>query len=124
VASGRRVLAGGEGLARDELVPHDLHELLCSRVGDVHDKQQQSNAGDGRWRQPWWCIIVPGEGPANMGGQGMQEHHWSMGMLFQYSIGPEMGQRVVFDGGAARVLTGGDGHPTFCRLGCRRVTGK
>jgi hypothetical protein len=53
VASGRRVLAGSEGLAGDELVPHDLHELLCSRVGDVHDKQWRSNAGDERWRRPW-----------------------------------------------------------------------
>jgi hypothetical protein len=36
VTFGRRVLAGGEGLAGDDLVLHDLHDLLCSRVGDVH----------------------------------------------------------------------------------------
>jgi hypothetical protein len=101
-----------------------LQGLLVTMVSDVLDKQRWSKAGDERWRRPWWCIIIPSEGPANMGGQGAQEHHWSMGMLLQYSIGPEMGQREMFDDGAARVLTGGDGDPVFCRLGCRRVVGK
>jgi hypothetical protein len=87
-------------------------------------RQATAEQGRRRWRRPWRCIIIPGEGSVNMGGQGAQEHHWSMGILLQYSIGPEMGQREVFDGGAARVLTGGDGDPTFCRLGCRRVVGK
>jgi hypothetical protein len=32
----RHVLAGGEGLAGDDLVLRDLHDLLSSRVGDVH----------------------------------------------------------------------------------------
>jgi hypothetical protein len=36
-------------------------------VGDVLDKQRRSKAGDERWRRPWQCVIVPGEGPANMG---------------------------------------------------------
>jgi hypothetical protein len=36
VASGRHVLASGEALAGEELVPHVLHDLLCSWVGDVH----------------------------------------------------------------------------------------
>jgi hypothetical protein len=35
-----------------------------------------------------------------------------------------MGQKGVIDGGAVRVLTGGDGGTAFCRLGCRRVAGK
>jgi hypothetical protein len=48
----------------------------------------------------------------------------SAGMLLQYLIGPERRQREGIDGGAARVLTGGDGDPAFCRLGCRRVAGK
>jgi hypothetical protein len=52
VASGWRVLAGGEGLAGDELVPHDLHELLCSRVGDVHQNMRRSMAGDDGWWRP------------------------------------------------------------------------
>jgi hypothetical protein len=52
VASGRRVLAVGEGLAGDELIPHDLHELLCSRVGDVHQNTRQSMASDDGWRRP------------------------------------------------------------------------
>jgi hypothetical protein len=81
-------------------------------------------AGDERWRRPWRRVIVPGEGPANMNGQGTHELCKSAGMLLQYSIGPEVGQREVFDGGAARVLTGGDGDPAFRRLGCRRVAGK
>jgi hypothetical protein len=48
MTSGRRVFAGGEGLAGEEVVPHDL---LCSRVGDVHQDKQRSMAGDdGSWR--------------------------------------------------------------------------
>jgi hypothetical protein len=35
VTFGRRVLAGGKGLAWDDLVLHDLHDLQCLRVGDV-----------------------------------------------------------------------------------------
>jgi hypothetical protein len=81
-------------------------------------------AGDERWRRPWWCISVPGKGPANMDGQGAHKLHESVGMLLQYLIGLEMGQKGVIDGGAARVLTGGDGGMAFCRLGCRRVVGK
>jgi hypothetical protein len=52
VASGRRVLAGGEALAGDGIVPHDLHELLCSWVGDVHQDTRRSMAGDDGWRWP------------------------------------------------------------------------
>jgi hypothetical protein len=51
VVSGRCVLADGEGLAGNELVPHDLHELLCSRVGDVHQDTRRSMAGDDGWRR-------------------------------------------------------------------------
>jgi hypothetical protein len=64
------------------------------------------------------------EGSANMDGPGAHELCRSVGMLLQYSIGPEMGQRELFEGGAARVLTGGNGDAVFCRLGCRRVAGK
>jgi hypothetical protein len=32
----RRVLAGSEGLAGDDLVLRDLHDLLNLWVGDVH----------------------------------------------------------------------------------------
>jgi hypothetical protein len=52
VVSGRRVLADGEGLDGDEVVPHDLHELLCSRVGDVHQDKRRSTASDDGWRRP------------------------------------------------------------------------
>jgi hypothetical protein len=45
-------------------------------------------------------------------------------MLLQYLIGPEMGQKGVIEGGAVRVLTGGDGGAVFCRPGCLRVVEK
>jgi hypothetical protein len=52
VTSGRRVFVGGEGLAGEELVPHDLHDLLCSRVGDVHQDKRRSMASDDGSRRP------------------------------------------------------------------------
>jgi hypothetical protein len=60
----------------------------------------------------------------NMDGQGAHKHHGSVGMLLQYLIGPEMGQKGVIEGGAVRVLTGGDGGAVFCRPGCLRVVEK
>jgi hypothetical protein len=59
-----------------------------------------------------------------MDGQGAHKLHESVGMLLQYLIGLETGQKVVIDGGVVRVLTGGDGGMTFCWLGCWRVAGK
>jgi hypothetical protein len=44
-----------------------LQELLVTMVGDVLDEQQRSKAGDERWRRPWRRVIVPGEGPVNVG---------------------------------------------------------
>jgi hypothetical protein len=41
----------------------------------------------------------PGEGPANMDGQGAHEHRERVGMLFPYSIWSDTGWRVVLDGG-------------------------
>jgi hypothetical protein len=70
------------------------------------------------------ALNVPGEGPANMEGQGTHKLRESAGMQMQYLIGPGMGQKGVIDGGTARVLTGGDGGAAFCRLGCWRVAGK
>jgi hypothetical protein len=37
VVSGRRVLAGGEGRAGDDLALHDLHDLLIMMRGDVFE---------------------------------------------------------------------------------------
>jgi hypothetical protein len=48
----RRVLAGGEGLAGDDLVLRDLHALLSSWVGDVHQGKQWSMAGGDGSRRP------------------------------------------------------------------------
>jgi hypothetical protein len=93
-------------------------------VGDVLEEQRWSMAGDDKWRRPWWRVIVPGEGPANMDGQGAHKLRETTGMLLQYLIGPEMVQKGGIDGGAARVLTSGDGGMAFCRLGCQRVVGK
>jgi hypothetical protein len=45
-------------------------------------------------------------------------------MRFPYPIWLETGQKGVIDGGAARVLNGGDGGTAFRRLGCRRAAGK
>jgi hypothetical protein len=59
-----------------------------------------------------------------MDGQGTHKHHGKEGMLLQYLIGPEMGQKGVIDGGAVRVFTGGDGGTVFCRLGCWKAVKK
>jgi hypothetical protein len=63
----RHVLAGGEGLAGDDLVLRDLHALLSSRVGDVHQDKQRSMAGSDELRRPCRGARGPGEGPANTG---------------------------------------------------------
>jgi hypothetical protein len=71
----------------------------------VLEEQWRSKAGDERWRRPWQRVIVPGEGLANMDGQGTHKLPEGAGMLLQYLIGPEMEQKGVIDGGATRVLT-------------------
>jgi hypothetical protein len=86
VASGRRVLAGGEGLAGDELVLRDLQRLLVTKVGDVLDKQRRSMAGGDGLQRPRRDARGPGEGPANMKGQGAHEHRERVGMLSPCSI--------------------------------------
>jgi hypothetical protein len=105
-------------------VLHDLHELLNTMGGDVLEEQWRSTAGDERWRWPWWRVVVPGEGPANMEGQGAHEHREKVGMLFPCLIWSETGQRAVIDSGVdlrllpaamavgvlrARATEGGDG---------------
>jgi hypothetical protein len=118
------VLAGGEGLVGEELVLYDLQNLLSLGVGDVLEEQRRSMADGDGWRRPWWRVSIPGEGLANRDEQGVQEHHGSVGMRFPCPIWSETGQKVVLDGGAARVLTGSDGGIAFCKLGCRRVARK
>jgi hypothetical protein len=54
-------------LAGEELVLYDLQTLLRLGVGDVLEESRRSMASDERWRRPWRCIIVPDEGPANVG---------------------------------------------------------
>jgi hypothetical protein len=61
----RRVLAGGEGLAGDDLVLCDLRALLSSRVGDVHQDKRRSMAGGDESRRPCRGARGPGERPAN-----------------------------------------------------------
>jgi hypothetical protein len=61
----RHVLAGGEGLAGDDLVLRDLHALLSSRVGDVHQDKLRSMAGVDGLRRPCRGARGPDEGPAN-----------------------------------------------------------
>jgi hypothetical protein len=86
-------------LAGDDLVQHDLQDLRCPPVGDVHQDHRRSTAGGEGWRRPCRGIVVPGEGPANMGEQGTREHRGSAGMLSPNSIWTEAGRRVVIDGG-------------------------
>jgi hypothetical protein len=69
VTFSRRVLAGGDGLAGDDLVLRDLCDPLCSRVGDVHQDKRRSMAGGDGLRRPCrgargrtqgggWCSTV------------------------------------------------------------------
>jgi hypothetical protein len=111
-------------LAGEEPVLYDLQNLLSLGVGDVLEEQWWSMAGGEDWQQPWRRAHVPGEGPANRDGGGAHELRGSAGMLFPCPIWLETGQKVVLDGGAARVLTVGDGRVVFYKLGCRRVAGK
>jgi hypothetical protein len=76
-----------------------LQRLLVIVVGDVLEKSRWSMVGDEEWRRPCWGARDPGEGPANMEGQGAHEHRESTGMLSPCSIWSETGQRVVIDGG-------------------------
>jgi hypothetical protein len=99
VASDRRVLAGGEGLAGDEPVPRDLQELLIMIVGGVLKGQRRSMAGDDGRRRPWRRVIVPREGPANRGRGSVHELCGSAGMRFPYPIWSGTGRRVVVDAG-------------------------
>jgi hypothetical protein len=99
VEPGRRVLAGGEGRAGDELALHDPHDLLIMMGGDVLEGQQRCTAGDEQWRRPCRGVIVPGEGPANMGKHGTHEHRGSAGMLSPNSIWTEISRGGVIDGG-------------------------
>jgi hypothetical protein len=118
------VLAGGEVRGGDGPVPHDLRRLLIKMGGDVLEGQQRSTAGDEQWRRPCWGVVVPGEGPANMGEQGTRGHRGSAGMLSLNSIWIETGWRGALDGGVelgfssavmaagvlqARAMEGGEG---------------
>jgi hypothetical protein len=91
-------------------VLHDLQELLNTLGGDVLEVQWRSTAGDERWWRPWRRVVVPGEGPANMGKQGAHKHRGSAGMLspqLNWVVnGSESGDRRQ---GGPRALTGGDG---------------
>jgi hypothetical protein len=66
MASGRRVLAGGEVLARDQRVLHDPRDKVPTLVGDGHKEGRRSMVVGEEWRRPWWRVRVPGEGPANV----------------------------------------------------------
>jgi hypothetical protein len=80
-------------------VLHDLQELVNTVEGDVLGEQWRSTAGDERWRQPWQCVVVPCEGPANMGEHGVREHRGSAGMLSPNLIWSDTRRRMVLDGG-------------------------
>jgi hypothetical protein len=92
------VLADGEGLAGDDLALRDLHDLLCPRVGDVHQDQRRSMAGGEGWRRPCRGARGSGDGPANMGKQSAHEHRGSARILSPNLIWSETGQRAMIDG--------------------------
>jgi hypothetical protein len=95
----RRVLTGGKGLAGEDLVLRDLHDLLSSRVGDVHQDKRRSMAGGDGWRWPCRGARGAGEGSASTDHKGTHEHHRSVGILSLCLIWSETGRRVVLDGG-------------------------
>jgi hypothetical protein len=65
----------------------------------VHQDQRRSTAGGEGWRRPCQGVVIPGEGPANMGKQGAHEHRGGAGMLSPNLIWLEIGRRVVLDDG-------------------------
>jgi hypothetical protein len=67
--------------------------------GDALEEQWRSTAGDKQWRRPRRGIVVPGEGPANMGEHGAREHRGSTGMLSPNSIRTEVSRGGVIVGG-------------------------
>jgi hypothetical protein len=86
----------------------------------VLEVQWRSTAGDERWRR----VVIPGEGPVNMGKHGACEHRGSAGMLSPNLIWSETEQKVMIDGGVdlgllpaamatgvprARAMEGGEG---------------
>jgi hypothetical protein len=111
------VLASGEVLAGDGLVLRDLQVLWCPPVGDVHQDRRRSTAGDEQWRRPRRGVVVPGEGPANMGEQGTHKHRGSAGMLSPSSIWTEIDRRGVIDGGVELGSHRRRWRPAFYRLG-------
>jgi hypothetical protein len=46
----------------------------------MHQDKGWSMTGNERWRQPWWRVSVPGEGPANMDRGGAHEHRGDVGV--------------------------------------------
>jgi hypothetical protein len=62
----RRVLTGGEVLARGKRVLHDLRDEVHTLVGDGHKEGRRSMVVGEEWRRPWRRARVPGEGPANV----------------------------------------------------------
>jgi hypothetical protein len=52
-------------------------------VGGGHKERRRSKVDGEEWRRPWWCVRVPGEGPANMERWSAHEYRGVVGMLFQ-----------------------------------------
>jgi hypothetical protein len=50
----------------------------------VLDGQGRNAAGGEEGRRPRWCAGVPGEGPANTGNPGAQEHQGEVKVRFPY----------------------------------------
>jgi hypothetical protein len=67
----------------------------------VLDGQGQNTAGGEEGRRPRRRTGVPGEGPANTGNQGAQEHQGEVMGRFPYPNWPKMWRKRLVDGEAA-----------------------
>jgi hypothetical protein len=58
VAFDRRVLAGGEDLAKGKRVLHDLQDEVHMLVGDGHEERWQGKVDGEEWWRPWLRVRV------------------------------------------------------------------
>jgi hypothetical protein len=96
----RHVPTGGEVIGEDGLAQYDLRDMGCWLGGNVLDEQGRNTAGGEEGRRPRWRASVPGEGPANTGKQGTQEHRGEVRVRLPYPNWPRMWRKRVVDGEA------------------------
>jgi hypothetical protein len=72
-------------------------------VSGGHEERRRSKVNGEEWRRPWRRVRVPDEGPVNMEGWSAHKHRGVVGMLFQYLVQLEAGQKGIVDVEVARV---------------------